>query len=53
MSNPPTPPATDPNDHAPGVSKTLEENAAHSREVQEAERDKAQKRKALDPGGED
>jgi hypothetical protein len=44
MTNPPRPPNTNPDDHAPGISKTLEENAARSREVQNVEREKLEER---------
>ena len=39
MTNPPKPHNTDPNQHAPGISKTLEENAAASEEFRNRKRE--------------
>ena len=38
MTNPKPPPPPDPNQHAPGISKTLEENATRFRETGADER---------------
>lgn len=35
MTNPPKPPPTDPDQHAPGISQTLEEHAALRRAARE------------------
>lgn len=39
MTNPPTPRGTDSNQHAPGMSQTLEEHAAASESFSNAKRD--------------
>jgi hypothetical protein len=47
MIDPPVPPPTNTDDHPPGISYTLQENAAQARDVQEEGR-KAREREAED-----
>lgn len=44
MGKPPNPDATDPDQHAPGVSETLEKNAAHSRKLWSEDAEQAKQR---------
>lgn len=45
MTKPPNPPNTDPGQHAPGMSKTLEENAAASEEFSNRKREEGRAQK--------
>lgn len=53
MNDPRTPPPTDPNQHAPGMSRTLEENATRFRETSAEERVEPKLKPLVEPGQSD